>query len=154
MFSSYSIQQAQQALEGRERAAEEYQLSQELRLRTRLGQYVEDQYLDAKRHKENTVWRNGVSIHETLMRCLRMRNNEYDPELARTLDGVDVYMPLASMKARAAGAWIRDTLANAEDKPWTVEPTPMPELSASGKLAARQAFWLDLQRQEIGRAHV
>jgi hypothetical protein len=143
------VQAVQQALIGRERTADEHQVSQELRLRTRLGQYVEDQYLDAKRHKENTVWRGGVSVHETLMRCLRMRNGEYDPELARALDGVDVYMPLASMKARAAGAWIRDTLANAEDKPWTVEPTPLPELSASGKLAARQAFWLDLQRQGV-----
>jgi hypothetical protein len=143
------VQAVQQALIGRERTADEHQVSQELRLRTRLGQYVEEQYLDAKRHKENTVWRGGVSVHETLMRCLRMRNGEYDPELARALDGVDVYMPLASMKARAAGAWIRDTLANAEDKPWTVEPTPLPELSASGKLAARQAFWLDLQRQGV-----
>jgi hypothetical protein len=149
MFPAYSFSQAQHALLGRERAADEYKLSQEQRLRTRLGQYVEDQYLDAKRHKENAVWRGGVSVHETLMRCLRMRNGEYDPELARALDGVDVYMPLASMKARAAGAWIRDTLANAEDKPWTVEPTPLPELSASGKLAARQAFWLDLQRQGV-----
>ena len=78
-----------------------------------------------------------------------MRNNEYDPQQARALYRVDDYKPLASMKARAAGAWIRDTLANAEDKPWTVEPTPLPELSASGKLAARQAFWLDLQRQGV-----
>lgn len=149
MRPALSAQPAEAALFRRELAADEYQLSQEQRLRTRLGQYVEEQFQDAKRHKENAVWRGGVSVHETLMRCLRMRNNEYDPELARALDGVDVYMPLASMKARAAGAWIRDTLANAEDKPWTVEPTPQPELSASGKLAARQAFWLDLQRQGV-----
>ena len=110
---------------------------------------MREAFTRAKRHKEAVVWRNGASVHETMMRCLRMRNNEYDPELARALDGIDVYMPLASMKMRAAQAWIRDTLANAEDKPWTVEPTPIPELSDEGKQAVRQAFALEVQRSGV-----
>lgn len=133
----------------REHAAHAYQVEQSVGQRSRLGTFVRDAFVRARRHKEAVVWRNGASVHETMMRCLRMRHNEYDPELARALDGIDVYMPLASMKMRAAQAWIRDTLANAEDKPWTVEPTPVPELSDAGKLAARQAFWLELQRSGL-----
>lgn len=133
----------------REHAAHGYQVEQSVGLRSRLGAFVRDAFVRAKRHKESVVWRNGASVHETMMRCLRMRHNEYDPELARALDGIDIYMPLASMKMRAAQAWIRDTLANAEDKPWTVEPTPIPELSDAGKLAARQAFLVELQRNGI-----
>lgn len=133
----------------REQAAHGYQVEQSVGLRSRLGAFVRDAFVRAKRHKEAVVWRNGASVHETMMRCLRMRHNEYDPELARALDGIDIYMPLASMKMRAAQAWIRDTLANAEDKPWTVEPTPIPELSDAGRLAVRQAFMLELQRSGI-----
>jgi len=133
----------------REQAAHGYQVEQSVGLRSRLGAFVREAFTRAKRHKEAVVWRNGASVHETMMRCLRMRNNEYDPELARALDGIDVYMPLASMKMRAAQAWIRDTLANAEDKPWTVEPTPIPELSDEGKQAVRQAFALEVQRSGV-----
>jgi hypothetical protein len=133
----------------RDHAAHAYQAEQSVGLRSRLGTFVRDAFTRAKRHKEAVVWRNGASVHETMMRCLRMRHNEYDPELSRALDGIDVYMPLASMKMRAAQAWIRDTLANAEDKPWTVEPTPIPELSDAGKLAARQAFLLEVQRSGV-----
>lgn len=133
----------------REQAAHGYQAEQSVGLRSRLGAFVRDAFTRAKRHKEAVVWRNGASVHETMLRCLRMRHNEYDPELARALDGIDVYMPLASMKMRAAQAWIRDTLANAEDKPWTVEPTPIPELSDAGKLAAQQAFLVELQRSGV-----
>lgn len=133
----------------REHAAHAYQAAQSVGLRSRLGAFVREAFQRAKRHKETVVWRNGASVHETMLRCLRMRNNEYDPELVRALDGIDIYMPLASMKMRAAQAWIRDTLANAEDKPWTVEPTPIPELSDAGRLAVQQAFQLELQRSGI-----
>jgi hypothetical protein len=133
----------------REQAAHAYQVEQSIGLRSRLGAFVHDAFVRAKRHKETVPWRNGASVHETMLRCLRMRHNEYDPELARALEGIDIYMPLASMKMRAAQAWIRDTLANAEDKPWTVEPTPLPELSDAGRLAVRQALWFEVQRSGV-----
>ena len=116
MSLSNPVNAAGDLLLRREHAAHAYQAEQSVGVRSRLGAFVRDAFTRAKRHKEAVVWRNGASVHETMMRCLRMRHNEYDPELARALDGIDVYMPLASMKMRAAQAWIRDTLAGCRDR--------------------------------------
>lgn len=149
MLTALTPAAAESTLRRRELDATDYELEQQLRLRTRVGEYMRGEFMAAKRHKENAIWRNGVSVHEWMMRCLRMRNNEHDPDVAKALGPIDVYMPLGSMKCRAGAAWIRDTLANAEEKPWTIEPTPIPELSADGRMAARAAFLLDLQRHGV-----
>jgi hypothetical protein len=40
----------------------------------------------------------------------------------------DIYMGLCALKARAAASWLIDIIANNIDKPWTIDPTPEPEL--------------------------
>ena len=73
------------------------------------------------------------TIEERLLKCLRQRNGEYDPNVAAEIKrqgGSDIYMMLSSNKARAASSWLRDVLlASGEDKPWTVSPTSLPTLS-------------------------
>lgn len=39
-----------------------------------------------------------------------------------------IYMRITAVKCRAAKSWIRDVLMPAGDKPWTLEPTPVPSL--------------------------
>ena len=71
------------------------------------------------------------SITTRLLQCERQRRGEYDPEhkakIAQT-GGSDIFMMLTDIKCRAAEAWIKDVLMNAQDKPWGLDPTPIPDL--------------------------
>ena len=72
-------------------------------------------------------------IEPRLADCVRARNMEYDPEkLAEIRDqgGSEIFMGIVSTKCRTATAWLRDTLlGTGADKPWSISPTPIPELS-------------------------
>jgi len=70
-------------------------------------------------------------ITQRLLKCERQRRGEYDPDkLAqiRQTGGSDIYMMLTDIKCRAAESWIKDVLMNAQDKPWRMDPTPIPDL--------------------------
>jgi hypothetical protein len=71
------------------------------------------------------------AIEDLLLQCRRQRNGEYDPNILAEIKkqgGSEVFMMLTNVKCRAAAAWIRDVLIPPGDKPWSIEPTPLPEL--------------------------
>lgn len=74
-----------------------------------------------------------TTVEERMLKCLRQKRGEYDPEIIeeiRKSGGSDIYMNLSSVKARAAASWLRDVLlGNRDEKPWSIDPTPIPELS-------------------------
>ncbi len=61
-----------------------------------LAKYVRKSYDDAKEHKQRT----GVSA--LLLRNLRAKLCQYQPEDAEMVAGIDVYVGLAALKQRAA----------------------------------------------------
>lgn len=71
-------------------------------------------------------------VEQRLLKNLRQRRGEYEPDLAadiRKSGGSEIFMMITSNKCRAASAWLRDTLMGARDeKPWTIDPTPIPDL--------------------------
>lgn len=71
-------------------------------------------------------------LEERMLECQRQRKGEYDPDkLAeiRQQGGSEVYVQMTSVKCRAATSWLRDTLlGHGNDKPWTLTPTPQPDL--------------------------
>lgn len=72
-------------------------------------------------------------IEERMLKAMRQRRGEYDPDLIATIrrqGSSEIYMMLTAAKCRAVSSWLRDVLAaeNAADKPWTLDPTPMPDL--------------------------
>ena len=70
-----------------------------------------------------------VEIERKMLAALRQRVGEYSPEkLAeiRKFGGSEVFVKLTDMKCAAAAAWIRDVLSL--DRPWGLEPTPVPDL--------------------------
>lgn len=89
-----------------------------------LAQYILPLWEDAKRAK--------LPVRQRMLQSLRQRRGEYEPEkLAeiRKTGGSEIYMMLTSVKCRAAGSWLRDALlGQGNSKPWTVSPTPHPEL--------------------------
>ena len=67
-----------------------------------------------------------------MLKSVRARRGEYDPDKLAQLreqGSATIYMMLTSNKCRAASSWLKDTLVTAaEDKPWTITPTPVPDL--------------------------
>jgi hypothetical protein len=72
-------------------------------------------------------------VDRRLLACLRARRGVYSPdELAQMQQagGVNVvWYDLTETKCRAASAWVREiVLPNGGERPWGLEPTPIPEL--------------------------
>ena len=75
--------------------------------------------------------RNASGLDDRLIECLHTRKSEYTPEkLARIREfgGADVFAGITASKVRAISSWLRDVLVDQPEKPWGVEPTPVPEL--------------------------
>jgi hypothetical protein len=72
-----------------------------------------------------------LEIERKHMRIKRMLRGEYEPDkLAkiRARGGASVYMRLADEKSTALKAWLIDILLPADEEPWGVSPTPVPDL--------------------------
>lgn len=79
----------------------------------------------AKNHRAT----NGGS--DRLTKCLRMRKGQYNTQkLAdiRAQGGADIYMNLVGTKCRAVKAMLSDLYAGTNDKPFQIDPTPVPDL--------------------------
>lgn len=72
------------------------------------------------------------SIEPRLLANVRVRRGEYDPDeldRIRKQGGSEIYMMIGSTKCRAAASWLRDVVvAVREEKPWTIAPTPIPDM--------------------------
>ena len=72
------------------------------------------------------------TVEQRMLKNLRQRRGEYEPDLLADIKasgGAEIFMMITSTKCRAASAWLRDTLMGARDeKPWTIDPTPIPDL--------------------------
>jgi hypothetical protein len=90
-----------------------------------LAGYIRKQWMTAMMAKQMTS-------EVRMLKSVRARRGEYDPDKLAQLreqGSSTIYMMLTSNKCRAASSWLRDTLITAaEEKPWTIAPTPSPEL--------------------------
>ena len=79
---------------------------------------------------------------QRMLKSIRQRRGEYEPaklDSIRRMGGSEIYMMLTSNKCRAASAWMRDTLLGQRDeKPWTLEPTRIPELNPADMAALQE----------------
>jgi hypothetical protein len=73
-----------------------------------------------------------MHIEQEMLSAVRSRRGEYDPEVLSRIKqqgGSEIYMMLFATKARQAKALLVDVLVGAgTEKPWTISPTPKPEL--------------------------
>lgn len=72
------------------------------------------------------------SVEADMLRALRALRGEYDPDKLAKIkaqNGSQIYMMLFATKARQAKALLGDVLlGTTDDKPWTISPSPVPEL--------------------------
>ena len=73
-----------------------------------------------------------MDVERKMIDAMRAKNGEYSPaklQKLRQQGSSEIYMMVFSTKARQAKALIGDVmLGTADDKPWTIEPTPDPEI--------------------------
>lgn len=86
-----------------------------------LASFVRKKFNEAETHKRT------IGIEARLLRNLYAKKCEYQAGDIEN-DGVDVYIGISALKARAAEAWMTDILINNIDKPWTIASTPIPNL--------------------------
>lgn len=88
-----------------------------------LAAYVQRAFRMAHQH------RCATGIQDEMLRSVRAYKSMYDPEDMDLLENPnEIYMSVTNLKCRALQSWLLDIIAQAEDKPWTLEPTPVPEL--------------------------
>lgn len=101
------------------------ELAQAQPLLKSLASHVRTCWSEARRAKEQT-------IEPRMFKAVRARRGEYDPEILtkiREQGGSEIYMMLTSNKCRAAASWMRDVLlGQGAEKPWSLDPTPVPSL--------------------------
>lgn len=72
------------------------------------------------------------TIEKDMLSALRSRRGEYDPDTLsriRQQGGSEIYMMLFATKARQAKALLTDVIVGSgSEKPWTIQPTPDPDL--------------------------
>lgn len=117
--------EGQAAIDAREEAKAKAQEANNRPVIQGLAGHVRNMWSVAKQAKEETV-------EPRMFQAMRQRRGEYDPDVLaeiKKLGGSEIYMMLTSNKCRAAASWIRDVMLGTRDeKPWTISPTPLPEL--------------------------
>lgn len=88
-----------------------------------------------------------------MLSAVRSRRGEYDPDVlarVRKQGGSEIYMMLFATKARQAKALLTDVLIGAgTEKPWTISPTPKPELPPQEVSAIMQAVQEQVMQLEM-----
>jgi hypothetical protein len=106
-----------------------------------LANYVRNRFEKAVRHRRT------VGIDDELIRDMRAYNGQYDPgklQEIRKFGGSEVYSRQMAMKCRGATALLRNVYMNS-DRPWTLTPTPDPEIPDSIDTHIRQLVMLEVQ---------
>ena len=80
-------------------------------------------------------------IEQQMLSNMRQRNAVYDADkmaAIRSMGGSEIYILLTATKCRAAEAWIQDILSPIADRPWSIKPTPQPELDGDKQAQLEQ----------------
>ena len=92
-------------------------------------------------------------IEREMLSAVRARRGEYDPDKLASIrrqGGSEIYMMLFANKARQLKALLYDVLVGSgSEKPWTLEPTPSPELPPSEVSQIVQAVYEETVQAEM-----
>src|SRR4030067_994692 len=91
------------------------------------------------------------SIETIMVKCLRDRAGEFDPDVLTRMkaQGITdpVFMMIPDIKCRAAIAWLREAMLPPGEVPFRIEPTPVPDLPAHMYEAAKAKVAEQLQQK-------
>lgn len=106
-----------------------------------VAKHITDKYWEFRRHRMRT------GLHERMLDALRSYSGQYAAgHLAeiRKMGGSEVFARLTAIKCRGATAMLRDVYLSG-DRPWSVEPTPVPSLPEDITAAVDQLVQYELE---------
>jgi hypothetical protein len=112
---------------------------------TSLAGHIRNHWASAKKAK--------MQVELDMLRAVRSRRGEYDPETLSRIKqqgGAEIYMMLFATKARQAKALLVDVLIGAgTEKPWSISPTPKPDLPPTEVNQIMQAIYEQVAQAEM-----
>jgi len=110
-----------------------------------LATYVRDIYT------ENRDFRISSGVEDRLLDNLRRRLGEYPPEKLAKIQaqgGSDIFAEITGVKCRNAESWLSDVFSPDDEKAWSLQATPIPELPEEAK-AQIQMLALQFAQQKL-----
>ena len=108
--------------------------------------------ITARRFNDAVRWQSqervgGVPLRSVLRQCYDQYHGILSPDVRRLVEdlGVDAYVNLTAMKAGVVQSYLAESLIQAGQLPWTIQPTPVPDLSDSGTMAVAQSVQQSVQ---------
>lgn len=98
------------------------------------------------RKKWDKAKTNKWTIEEKLLASKRQRKGKYNPDDLAQIEkfgGSQIYMMITNVKCRAIESWVKDVMLPSGEKPWTIEPTPVPEFPVE----VESAIAMQVQRE-------
>lgn len=98
-----------------------------------LSAYLGQKWEQARQAKEPIV--------REMLRSLRQRNGEYEPDKLtsiRSQGGSEIKISLTATKCRALESWLSDILNSTGEKPWKIDATPVPDMPPDVMLELQQ----------------
>ncbi len=89
-----------------------------------------------------------LKIEERMIRNLYVFRCMYEPDKLkeiREIGGSEIFLPLANIKCRALKAWLTDIFFSNNEPPFTIEPTPVPELPSDLEAQVKQSLKNEIQ---------
>lgn len=120
-------------------AAERAQAQNTTKLAVGLAAYVKRCWEDAKSAK--------TAIHTRLLDAQRARMGKYDGAMLRNIrefGGSEEYARVTDNKCRVAEGWLRDVYLGQTEMPFTLKPTPMPDLPPDAQAAIKKQLGQEL----------
>lgn len=91
----------------------------------------------AARRAKDTAGNELGSPNDRLLRCLRQRLGQYEPDKLAAIkaqDRSEIYMLVTNIKCRSAKAWIEDIMLQPDEPVFDLDPTPVPDLPQDKKM--------------------
>lgn len=117
--------------------------------------YVQDKRVDSlavyiqARFSEAKSFKASIGVDEQIAKARRIVRKEYSPEELQGMseDEPKIFSGVTDTKIRGGRSWLLDILTNARDKPYTIQPTPIPTLPQAAEDAIVDAIAVELQQQ-------
>lgn len=112
---------------------------------TTLATFVRDIY------RENRDYRESSGVEGILLDNLRRRLGEYAPEKLTEITkqgGSEIFAEITGVKCRNAESWLSDVFSPDDEKAWSLNPTPIPEIPEEAR-AQVEALAVQFAQQKV-----
>ncbi len=119
-------------------ATRQFEVKQNQPVVSRLGSHIRSGFTAAIQSKS--------TVMDRMLKCLRQREGIYEADIQQLIaqqNGTNIFMMITDVKARALESWLKDIMLPAGEKPYSIEPTPVPDIPPGLVQKAQMLFAQD-----------